>query len=114
MTKRKPANVVEQLRELVVEALRSIGYDVSGVFATERGLAIPSAKMQVTLKVSKGHRVFECVEQYSVIRDVSTGKEDVLNMVRFEEPMEKPASMARSIAMHIAQNQIDGAIDRTV
>lgn len=113
MNKRKPTNVVEQLKELVVETLSSIGYDVSGVFATERGLAIPSAKMQVTLKVSKGHRVFECIEQYSVM-DVSTGKETVLTMVRFEEPMEKPASMARSIALHIAQNQIDGAIDRTI
>lgn len=113
MTKKKPVNVIEQLRDLVVASLSSIGFDVSGIFSTERGIAIPAANMQVTLKVSKGNRVFECIEKYTVI-DVASDKETVLTMVRFEEPMERPASMARSIALHLAQIQIDGAIDRTV
>lgn len=113
MTKRKPVSFLEQLHTQIVASLNAIGFDTSNVFITELGVVIPEANMQISLKTANGKRVWQCVERYSTIA-LNGDKETVKTVIRFEEPMELPPVMARSIAKYVAEIRIDAALDAIV
>lgn len=110
MTTGKSLNVLEQLKLQLVTALNSIGIDAKDIFTTERGIALPFADMQITLKTEKGQRVWQCTERFATM-GLGDDQEKTKIIIRFEEPMEHPLRMARAIAVYIATTRIDAALD---
>ena len=103
-------NPLEKLKAQLAASLQAIGIDPSGIFVTERGIALPFAEMQVSLKTINGERVWQCVERYSA-RGLGTDEEKPRMITRFEEPMDQPLRIARSIALHVAAVRVDAALD---
>ncbi len=110
MTSDKPVSLLDQLKYEIVAALNAVGIGADDVFVTANGIALPFADMQISLKSVKGQRVWQCTERYSTLA-LDSDVEKTKTVIRFEEPMEHPLRMARSVAIYIATTRIDAALD---
>ncbi len=112
MTKERNDPIEQLLRQTTV-TLAAIGVsseELAGIFAVERGFAIPFAGMQVSLKLYNGDRVWECTVRYSATA-VDGESEAAITNILFREPMNQPQVLARKIAIHVATTRIDLAIE---
>lgn len=110
-----PTDPIGQLITKIKATLTAIGIpedELSGIFAVERGFAIPFAGIQVTLKLLNGERIWEGVER-SARMPIDGDREAPKSVILFREGMNQPLLVARKIALHIATIRIDLAIEAT-
>jgi hypothetical protein len=112
LTKEKNDPIDHLLRQTKA-TLAAVGVsaeELSGIFAVERGFALPFAGIQVSLKLFNGDRVWESTIRYSTMA-VDGETESMITNILFREPMNQPQVLARKLAIHVATTRVDLAIE---
>lgn len=105
--------IIDLLAKAVAAACAPIGIKKSDIVGSSRGISIPSAGVVMTLKLSEGadgSRGWHTVQHFSIL---PFGDEDERKAVKvlFEVPLGGEWRAAKLLAMHIAEQRINTAID---
>lgn len=105
--------VIDMLTKAVATACAPIGIKKPDILPSARGISIPSSGIVMTLKLSESAgspRVWHAVQHFSVMA-FGDDEERKATKILFEVPLGSEWRAAKLLAMHIAEQKIDSAID---